>query len=152
MKPNFPDLTLPPLAIVDDCDDDVFLLRHGLRTGGVTNPLVTFNSPKDALAYLCCAARTSPRPALLFTDIKMPVADGFDFIGRIRAEREWDDMRIVVVTSSNQPADLQRALSLRVDGYLIKFPPPYILTEFVTHGPWFAVPRRVEALTNALSA
>ncbi len=59
---------------------------------------------------------------------------------------------MVVVTSSNHPDDLARALQLRVDGYLIKFPPSDLLAEFIHSGPWFAVPRRAPVLLDALSA
>ncbi len=80
MKPHYPDFALPPLLIVDDCDDDIFLLRHRLREGGVTNPLVTFNSAKDARDYLNSEETRTRKPALFFTDIKMPEDDGFDMI------------------------------------------------------------------------
>ena len=153
MKANFPDPHLPTLLIVDDCEDDIFLLRHHLREGEITNPIVTFNRTGDALAYLRSSTMLGNKPAFVFTDIKMPDGCGLEFIGRIRENPEWDDVRVVVVTSSNQPRDLQAALARRVDGYLIKFPVAEILAEFVRHGPWFAVPRRAtSAMANALSA
>jgi CheY-like chemotaxis protein len=149
---NFPDFNLPPLVIVDDCEDDIFLLRHRLRDGGITNPVEAFESPAAALAYLRSATITGHRPALVFSDIKMPDGGGFELIRKIREEPEWDDMKVVVITSSNDPKDLERALRLRIDGYLIKFPSSELLAEFLQHGPWFALPRRAKALANALSA
>lgn len=136
---KFPDLNLPAILIVDDCEDDVFLLRHRLREGGIANPIVTFGSTAEALTHLHFMPADQRKPYLLFTDIRMPHECGFELISRIRDEPQWDDMKIAVMTSSNQPADLERALELGVAGYLIKFPPSDLLAEFVTSGPWFAV-------------
>jgi CheY-like chemotaxis protein len=142
MKTLLPDPALPPIVIVDDSEDDIFLLRHRLRQGGITHPVVAFNSAPAALAYLSDWSSANLRPALFFTDIRMPEGCGLELIAWIRSDPEWDEMRVVVVTSSNHPDDLARALALRVDGYLIKFPPPDLLAEFVAHGPWFAIPGR----------
>ena len=141
---NFPDPNLPPILIVDDCEDDVFLLRHRLRDGGIANPIATFTSTMEALTYLEFMPAQARKPSLLFTDIRMPHETGFDLIARIREDSKWDDMKIAVMTSSNQSADLERALELGVAGYLIKFPPADLLVEFVTSGPWFAVSSRKE--------
>jgi CheY-like chemotaxis protein len=149
---NFPDPNLPPILIVDDCEDDVFLLRHRLRAGEVANPIRAFSSAEDALNYLRYLPWNEATPYLLFTDIKMPGGCGFDLIGKLREEPRWDSMKIAVITSSNHPVDLERALDLGVNGYLIKFPPPDLLAEFTTKGPWFAVSSRVHALTHPLSA
>jgi CheY-like chemotaxis protein len=149
---KFPNPSLPPILIVDDCEDDVFLLRHRLREGGIANPIATFTSTAEALTHLHFLPAGQPKPFLMFTDIRMPNECGFELISRIRDEAEWDDMKIAVMTSSNQPADLERALEHGVAGYLIKFPPADLLAEFVTSGPWFAVASHTKSLTNPLSA
>ena len=149
---NFPDLRLPPIFIVDDCEDDVFLLRHRLREGGIANPIATFDSPTEALAHLHFLPAEHPKPFLVFTDIRMPHESGFELLARIREEPQWDTIKVAVMSASNHPADLERALELGVAGYLIKFPPADLLAEFVTHGPWFAVSARTKSLTHPLSA
>jgi CheY-like chemotaxis protein len=152
MSPNFPDLSLPPILLVDDCEDDIFLLRHRLRAGGICNPIQACTSAAAALEYLDLLPANAARPGLLFTDIRMGETDGFEFVGVLRSQPRWDDLKIVVVTCSSNPADLERALDLRVSGYLIKFPPPDILAEFVQHGPWLEVARRTTTFAHVLSA
>jgi CheY-like chemotaxis protein len=147
---NFPDTNLPHFVIVDDCEDDAFLLRHRLRQGGIANPVTTFESASEALAYLTSLYGINSAPHLLFVDIRMH--GGFELIAALREDTRFDEMKIVVVTYSNQPADLKRSLELRVDGYVLKFPDPDILAEFVQHGPWFDVSSRVAAANHALCA
>jgi CheY-like chemotaxis protein len=149
MKTHYPNPNLPPYVIVDDCDDDTFLLRHRLREGGVTNPIHAFGSPAAALAFLRSVRNRHELPAILFTDIRMPVDCGLALISAIREHREWDGIRIAVMTTSNDPVDLQRALENGANAYLIKFPPSDILSEFVRNGPWISSPRPVHALVSA---
>jgi CheY-like chemotaxis protein len=152
MNTHFPDPKLPPIVILDDSDDDIFLLRLRLRDGGITHPILTFHAPVEAETYLETARLRGALPALMFVDIKMPGCCGFEFIAKVRESIAWDEMPIVVATASNQPADLERALEVGVNGYLIKFPPADLLADFVRNGPWFAVPRGTHPVEHALSA
>jgi CheY-like chemotaxis protein len=151
MKLLYPDLSLPGLVIVDDCEDDIFLLRHRLREGGITNPITAFTSPEAALDFLR-GRRPGEQPSLVFTDIRMPGSGGFALISAIRGNPEWSGIRVVTLTSSNQTADLERALECGAHGYLIKMPTSDLLADFVLNGPWFAVPRGASAPVHALSA
>lgn len=152
MKTSFPDPTLPGFLIVDDCEDDAFLLRRGLRDAEFTNPIRACETTATALEILRASAIVGELPAFLFVDIRMPGVSGFDLIAEVRAEHRWDRVRIVVVTNSNTPADLQRAVQLGADGYLIKFPPAELLGDFLRHGPWFTAAAPVPTLAHALSA
>jgi CheY-like chemotaxis protein len=148
MNFQYPDPALPPLVIVDDSEDDRFLVRHRLREGGICNPIVAFESSAEALDYLRCIGGRDPLPAMIFTDIRMPVDSGFALIAAVRENSAWEQMRVVVMTSSNDSSDLVRALELGASGYLIKFPPADILADFVHRGPWFAIQRSAPAVTS----
>lgn len=149
MKTLFPDPNLAPFVIVDDCEDDAFLLRHRLRDAEFANPILTFETVPAALGWL---QNSVEPPALMFVDVKMPGTSGFDLIAQVRAQATWDLTRIVVATNSNLPADLQRAIDLGADGYLIKFPPADLLGEVIRHGPWFESPARSALHAHAISA
>lgn len=146
---NFPDPNLSPIVIVDDCEDDAFMLRHRLRRGEITNPVTTFSSCAGALAYLTGLYGVGAPPQVLFVDIKMPEAG--TLIAGLRDDVRFDETKIVVATYSNDPVDLKRALDLHVDGYILKFPDADILAQFVQHGPWFTGARRGAAV-DALCA
>lgn len=149
----FPDLALPPIVLVDDCEDDLFLARHLLREGGVTHPILAFEDPAAARAFLRDALmRAAALPRLLFTDIKMSCAGGLELIAWLRAQRQLDAVRIAVMSGSNRPADVERALEAGADGYLVKFPGADVLAEFVRCGPRVALPHSTMDASAALSA
>src|SRR5436309_2310613 len=102
---NFPDLNLPPLLIVDDCQDDAFMLRYRLRQGGLANPVNSFERPSDALAFLASSYFVGTQPHLVFVDIK--IAGGFELVADIRGDPHFEDTKVVAVTYSNNPNDLK---------------------------------------------
>lgn len=147
---NFPDQTLPPIVLVDDSQDDLFLLRYRLRLGGIANPLATFGDCGAATAYLRSYFQPPLRPQLLFADIKMDGA--WDLIHELRHDHRWDELKIVVATYSNDSADLQRALELGINAYMLKFPASENLARLVRHGPWLTIPHRIAPVSQQMVA
>jgi DNA-binding NarL/FixJ family response regulator len=58
------------------------------------------------------------RPDVVVIDLKMPSMDGFEATKRIVTERK--DVRVVVVSSSTEAEDVQRALEAGAAGYVPK--------------------------------
>jgi CheY-like chemotaxis protein len=63
----------------------------------------------------------SGRPAdVVLVDSLMPERDGFGFGIDVRADRAFDDVQLVMLTSGGLPGDGQRCRELGFDGYLTK--------------------------------
>ena len=126
MKPH--SSSLPPVVIVDDEQDDLFLLSDRLRRANVQNPLLTFQKASDAVEFLKNAflapdlERRPEPPCVVITDVKMPGLDGFQLTGWIRAHAELAKVPVVVLSGANDPKDNARALNLGANAYFQKFP------------------------------
>jgi two-component system, chemotaxis family, chemotaxis protein CheY len=70
----------------------------------------------DALEQL----KRNPDVELLLVDWNMPQMNGFDFLQRVRAERAYDGVRILMVTSEAQTDHVARALGAGANEYLMK--------------------------------
>jgi DNA-binding NarL/FixJ family response regulator len=57
-------------------------------------------------------------PDVLILDLSMPHLDGFEVVRRLRAERL--PVKIIILTMHKDPATIQRASELEVDGYVLK--------------------------------
>lgn len=57
---------------------------------------------------------------LLLLDWNMPRMNGFDFLRAVRANRAFDALRILMVTSEAQTEQVTRALSAGANEYLMK--------------------------------
>ena len=80
---------------------------------------------EEAIAYLSGEGQFAdrerfPKPFLLLLDLKMPAADGFEVLRWVRAEPETKRLLVVVLTSSNLQADVDRAYDMGANSYLVK--------------------------------
>lgn len=129
---------LPPLMIAEDDADDLFFLRRLLAKGGVKNPIVSFADGRKAIEFLksLSAGQTAATvlPCIVFLDIKMPGAQGFEVLAFARKQALFEHMKIVMLSSSDHPADKARALKLGANGYFLKHPTAEVLAAAV-HGP-----------------
>lgn len=57
---------------------------------------------------------------LVLVDWNMPEMDGLAFIKAVRADRAYERMTVVMVTSENDPAHIARALMSGADEYAMK--------------------------------
>src|SRR5690606_15498085 len=108
------------ILLVDDEDDCNFVTRLVLKKAGFAGRLTCFTSADDALVFIRAGA---DMPDLMFVDINMPRTNGFEFL--VTCEREGllpnGTTSVIMFSSSNRPADLDRARSFRsVIGYVEK--------------------------------
>ncbi len=69
----------------------------------------------------------SPPPALILLDLNLPKMSGIEFLHELRGDPELKDLRIIVLTSSNEPKDRAAAFEYDVDDYIVK---PHSFDEF----------------------
>ena len=108
------------ILLIDDEDDCNFVTRLVLNKAGYEGPITCFTSADDAMAHL---RRADQFPDLMFVDINMPRVSGFELIEACESEGLLPNGRtsVIMFSSSNRPADLDRALSYRsVIGYVEK--------------------------------
>ncbi|MEZ4404895.1 MAG: ATP-binding protein [Polyangiales bacterium] len=101
------------VLVVDDNADAAELLAEALQMLG--HEVYTAPDPAEALAI---APVVRPQVALL--DIGLPVMDGYELAGRLRALPELEGCRYVAVTGYGQPADKARARAAGFDEHLVK--------------------------------
>jgi len=115
----------PPILVVEDNEDHVFLLRHAFQKAGITNPVQVANYGEDAVAYLEGTGRYSnwkefPLPLIVLLDIKMPGMDGFDVLRWIRQQPGLKALRVAMLTSSDLGQEIKMAYDLGANVFLTK--------------------------------
>lgn len=111
-----------PIILVEDNSDDAFLMQSALQSAGVINPIRIIGDGEEALEYFASAeARDdTQRPRLVLLDVKMPFMSGLDVLEAIRKNPDFRTLTVVMLTSSNEPSDVKRALELGANAYVVK--------------------------------
>src|SRR5678816_737146 len=80
---------------------------------------------EDALAYLEGVGKYGnrdeyPLPHIMLLDLKMPRMDGFEVLRAVRGRPEFDALRIIVLTSSEDQQDVNKAYDLGANSFVVK--------------------------------
>lgn len=59
-------------------------------------------------------------PDLVLLDWNMPEMDGFEMLRKMRADPRWRDVKVMMVTTETEMAEMSRALGAGADEYVMK--------------------------------
>ncbi|MFJ3486889.1 response regulator [Pseudomonas sp. NPDC090202] len=124
---------LKPILLVEDNPNDVELTLVALERSQLANDVVVVRDGAEALDYLLRREQYQDRPlgnpAVMLLDLKLPKLDGLEVLKVIRETAELSSIPVVMLTSSREEPDLERAYALGVNAYVVK---PVEFKEFVT--------------------
>ena len=121
-------MTAAPLNIllVEDEPNDVFLIERAFRKCEYQHTLRTVGDGEQAVAYLDGVREFSdrtkyPLPSILLLDLKLPKRSGLEVLAWLRGRPDnLKRLPVVVLTSSKQSTDINRAYELGANSYLVK--------------------------------
>lgn len=109
------------VLIVDDSHEWRRVLRLMLREIGITDveEAVDGEHALRVLEFLT--------PDLIITDWNMPNIDGYGLLRKVKADRDWQTIPIMLVTSRDTKEDVLKAMKARSDNYIVKPFTPEVL-------------------------
>jgi CheY-like chemotaxis protein len=130
------------VLLVEDDLNDIFLVKRAFKLARIRNPLQVVTDGLEAMNYLSgndkyADRKTYPLPKLIVMDIKMPRKTGFEVLEWVKGNgRPLRRIPIIIVSSSDNPADINRAYELGANAYMVKpmdFKAVEHLFESITH-------------------
>jgi CheY-like chemotaxis protein len=103
--------------IADDDEDDLYLLQAAFRQH---LPDCNLEFAFNGAALLEQLRQTPSSPCLIILDLNMPFMGGFEALQALRAETIYEHVPIVVLTTSHNEWDRQRALELGANAFITK--------------------------------
>jgi two-component system, response regulator len=135
------------VLLVEDSPSDAELTLRALRSRPTPHDVTWVRDGAEALDFLFRTGRFEDRPdealELILLDLKLPKVDGIQVLGRVKGEARFKCVPVVVLSSSAEDRDLERAYELGANSYLVK---PVDFDEFVevvgfAGGYWLEVNR-----------
>ncbi len=119
------------IMLVEDDDIDIMSLKRAFKKNNVQNPLYVANNGVEALDMLRGtngAEKIIPTPKIIITDINMPKMNGLELLAELRADKEFENLSVFVLTTSDMDSDRLAAQNYHVAGYIVK---PIIMENFI---------------------
>ena len=115
---------LKPIVLVEDNPHDLELTLVALERSQLANDVVVLRDGAEAVDYLlrrgAYAGREPGNPAVMLLDLKLPKVDGLEVLELDRDTQELCSIPVVMLTSSREEPDLEKAYELGVNAYVVK--------------------------------
>ena len=113
------------LLLVEDDSNDVFLIKRAFKRANFKVPVSVVSDGDAAIGYLQGTEgygdRTQhPVPSLILLDLKLPRRSGLEVLEWIRKQPGLRRIPVIVLTSSQEAADVDQAYEVGVNSYLVK--------------------------------
>lgn len=113
------------VLVVEDHPGDADLIRLAFGRARPELPVRTVPDGESAIAYLSrqepyLDRAKYPVPSVVLLDLGLPRMSGLEVLKWIRSRPEYHDMPVVILTSSEHPADLKDAYAAGTSSFIPK--------------------------------
>ena len=108
------------ILMVDDDSLDVIDMQRTLNKMSILHKTAVAKNGEEAIEYLSNPATMDQKPDVVLLDINMPKMNGIEFLTAIRNKPEWRDLKVFIVTTSDERVDKEATKKLGISGYIVK--------------------------------
>jgi CheY-like chemotaxis protein len=146
--------TIRNVLLIEDNPDDVFLMRRAMKKASVAWNLQVVMDGQEALNYFMGHEKFAdreqfPLPDLVFVDLKLPYVSGFEVLTSIQSQQQLKEMIVLVLTSSPEERDRQKAMELGAVAYLLKPPTEEVIRKIAARTLASVRPAHVHHINQA---
>lgn len=122
----------------EDDENDVEFMQRAFRKAGLCDRLHVVRDGKQAVDYLSGSGsfadrQLHPLPALLVLDVNLPVLSGFGVLRWVRNHQNFYSLPVMILTSSEEPEEKMKAISLGAIDFITKPDSGAKFTEVLSH-------------------
>ena len=104
------------IVVADDDQDDVQLFKEAIVD---TCPDINLRVATDG-AKLLSLIEDAPKPDVILLDLNMPCKSGRECLEEIRAKEDFQDVSVVILSTSSQQKEIDDCLKIGANHYFVK--------------------------------
>ena len=112
------------ILMAEDDEGHAYLVQQNLKEAGVANRVVHVPNGQEALDFIHRKGRYADRvvdgPLLVLLDVNMPLVGGVEVLRRLKADPATDQLPVVMLTTTDDPREVQRCYELGCNCYVLK--------------------------------
>lgn len=106
------------LFLIEDDDIDAMSIKREFKRRRIANPIIRAKDGVEAFELLNSGAVN--RPFVILLDLQMPRMNGLEFLTKLRADSDYKNSVVFVLTTSQDEQDIFNSYALNIAGYFIK--------------------------------
>ncbi|RYD34575.1 MAG: response regulator [Verrucomicrobiaceae bacterium] len=134
---------IPLIILAEDDDGHARLIRHGLKKAGCPDPVLRFCNGQEILDFVLSPQGLEQPSKILLLDINMPRLDGVQVLRRLRNDRQFDPMPIVMITITDDPDESERCLRMGCNLYISKSMDSAMFNKIILEFPGYSPSKRL---------
>jgi Response regulators consisting of a CheY-like receiver domain and a winged-helix DNA-binding domain len=108
------------IVMVEDDLGHAKLIEKNIRRANIANDIAHFADGGSALDYLFSADVATHEPLLILLDLNLPDMQGTDILARVKGDERLRRALVVVLTTTDDKAEIQRCYDLGCNVYITK--------------------------------
>lgn len=108
------------ILLVEDDNLDVIDMQRSLTKMNILHKTSVARNGEEALELLSFLDSENSLPDVILLDINMPKMNGIEFLSVVRSNPVWKELKIFMVTTSDEMIDREESKKLGVSGYIVK--------------------------------
>ncbi len=113
------------ILLIEDDETHAMLFTRAFEDVLISHEIYWMSCGDEALDYLFRKGKyakpeDSPRPDLILLDLRLPVVDGHEILRAIKGSMDLRALPVVILTTSENRADIAKAYSNYANSYLVK--------------------------------
>ena len=110
------------ILLVEDSPADVLIAREALTEAKLINTIHVAEDGVEAMDFLFKRGKfaTAPTPDLILLDLNLPRKNGREVLAEIKADDQFKQIPVVVLTTSSAEEDILRSYNLHANCYVVK--------------------------------
>lgn len=113
------------ILLIEDNPAHAELVLRSFEDHRIANRIIHLSDGETALDYLFHRSpftnpEESPRPHVIFLDLRLPRMDGLEVLKEIRASDDLHRLPVVILTTSEAKRDVTRAYEQYTNSYVVK--------------------------------
>jgi len=111
------------ILLVEDNPNDSRLMKRALQKIDLSPKIHLAKDGVEAVEFIDNYFNENDDiclPKFILLDLKLPRLDGLELLEIIKKNEVWAHLPVIIMTSSNEAVDIERAYKLGVNSYLVK--------------------------------
>ena len=110
------------IVMIEDDEGHARLIERNIRRAGISNNVRHFSDGTTALEFLFNGSEgpNMNGPALILLDLNLPDMSGTDILAKIKSQPKLKRTPVVVLTTTDDKAEIQRCYDLGANVYVTK--------------------------------